>query len=124
MGVVVHLIPAHVEARAVGAEDGIGGVEQVGFGVIGAFSDDFFRIGAGQIGGELRAHMAAALGIHAHLLAIGSALGGRCKSAQPLQAVRQRFRRFKLSAHGGQVGHGPADVFLGYNQFQIQVGFQ
>ena len=45
MGIAVHLIPSHVEARAVGAEDGIGGVEQVGFGVIGAFRDDFFRVG-------------------------------------------------------------------------------
>ena len=118
MHVLLDLIPGNDVAGAVGAEDGVRGVEGIPQGIVAASGDDRLLIRAGLPGVKGGYQPAPAPGEDPQLPAPGGAGGGRRQGGQTPHSVFGLLRGFEGTAHPGQVGQNPPQVFLRHRDVQ------
>ena len=106
-----HLFPRHDEARAVGAEDRIGGVVQVMLRLIARRLDDLRRVVAGAVAVQRQAQVSPAPAVAHHLHRVAAHGCHRRKAGESGRlAVGGGLGRVEAALHPLDVAHGPADV--------------
>ena len=107
-----YLIPFDVDPGAVGAEDRVGGVLQVTFGIIAHGLYDLLRIVAGLVAGDLAAQLPLACGIGDQLAHIVLQFRNRGKALQHRE-ISLLLRGVEAAAHGLDILDGSADLPYG-----------
>ena len=109
---VADLEPWDNNARAVGAEYGVGGIFRVPLRVIAYGGDDAVRLGTGEVPRRGAGQPPPAPGIDRYLPAIVPQTRHRCAAGE-YGVFPDRFRQLDLAVHPLQIRHGAAHLFGG-----------
>ena len=123
MHIAFDLIPLDDEARAVGAEHGIGRIFEVAFGIVPRARDHIQRVIAHVVAVQRQRDASAALGIGGQLLRV-AAQGRDRRDAAQQRLIPLRLRRLEFSVHLLDIAHRPPDVFGRQEDAEIVIGLE
>ena len=113
MGEFGDFVPFDGVASTVGAEDRVGGVVHIGFGIVGGGCDDLFGVMAWLVAAEGGGEMAMAVRVLVHIHRIVAHFGHR-RLAFDHGVFAIGDRGFEGAGHALDVAHGTADHVCGH----------